>query len=231
MSCPLYNKQLLSEYPPLAQKNILALSYYKQEAIMKHNYLNLDGDLEAKRKLAHQMIDDVFDFYGNINEEPVWKPLSKANKAFLDQKLPQEPQAIEDIYAEFKEHIFPFHKGNFHPRFWAWVQGAGTPTCSLADMLASFMNPNTTIGEHAAMYVDEQVIKWSLEIMDSPKTGHGLLTSGGSMANITGLLVARNNKVESVREKGIQDSAQQLTFYCSTETHSCVQKAIEIMGK
>lgn len=194
-----------------------------------HHEQNLDGDWELKRQLAHKMIDDVFDFYSSIQNERVWNPLSEVNKAVLDQPLPQLPQDIGEIYEEFKEHIFPFYKGNIHPRFWAWVQGAGAPTCALADMLAAFMNPNTTIGEHAAMYVDEQVVKWSLEIMGFPATGHGLLTSGGSMANITALIVARNHALE-VRENGLKNSPQQLTFYCSTETHSCVQKAIEIMG-
>lgn len=191
---------------------------------------NLDGNWEAKRKLAHQMIDDVFDFYSNIREERVWNPLSAEDKAFLNQPLPQQPQDLEIIYKEFKKHIFPYYKGNIHPRFWAWVQGAGAPTCALADMLAAFMNPNTTIGEHAAMYVDEQVIKWSLEIMNFPETGYGFLTSGGSMANITGLVVARNNILAGVRDKGLKNNTQQLTFYCSTETHSCIQKAVEIMG-
>ncbi|MFM7630015.1 MAG: pyridoxal phosphate-dependent decarboxylase family protein [Algoriphagus sp.] len=193
---------------------------------------NLDPkDWEAMRQLGHQMVDDLFAYWQGIREEKIWKPIPEEVKAFLDQPLPEKGQSPEEVYQEFKKYIFPYNKGNVHPRFFAWIQGTGTPLGALADFLASGMNPNTAIGEHSAMYVDRQVVHWCKQLMNFPSEASGILVSGGSMANITALTVARNSfGEEKIRQKGLKAASAQLLMYCSVETHSCIQKAAEIIG-
>jgi aromatic-L-amino-acid/L-tryptophan decarboxylase len=194
--------------------------------------LTLDPEnWDAMRHLGHQMIDDLFDYWQNIREEKIWKPIPAEVKEFLDQPIPEKGQNPDDIYREFKQNIFPYNKGNVHPRFFAWIQGTGTPLGVLADLLASGMNPNVAIGEHSAMYVDRQVVNWCKELMNFPADASGILVSGGSMANITALTVARNSfRDEKIREKGLKAASAQLVLYCSVETHSCIQKAAEVIG-
>lgn len=183
------------------------------------------------RQLGHQMIDDLFDYWQNIREEKIWKPIPAEVKDFLDQPIPEKGQSPETVYQEFKQNIFPYNKGNVHPRFFAWIQGTGTPLGVLADLLASGMNPNVAIGEHSAMYVDRQVVNWCKELMSFPADASGILVSGGSMANVTAITVARNSfRDEKIRAKGLKAASAQLVLYCSVETHSCIQKAAEIIG-
>jgi glutamate/tyrosine decarboxylase-like PLP-dependent enzyme len=192
--------------------------------------LTLDPqDWQQMRQLGHQMIDDVMDYLENIGKQPVWKPIPAEVKNFLATDIPQEPQDIDSVYQEFKQYIFPYTKGNIHPRFFAWVQGTGTPLGVLADLLAATMNPNVTIGEHASLYVDQQVVNWCKQMLNYPAEASGILLSGGSMANITALTVARNHQA-SVRKEGLFNIGSQMTLYCSAETHSCIQKAVEILG-
>lgn len=194
--------------------------------------LTLDPEnWDSMRQLGHRMIDDLFDYWENIRNEKIWKPIPQEVKEFLDQPIPEKGQAPEDVYREFKQNIFPYNKGNVHPRFFAWIQGTGTPLGVLADLLASGMNPNVAIGEHSAMYVDRQVVNWCKELMNFPSEASGILVSGGSMANITALTVARNSfRDEKIRTQGLKAASAQLVLYCSTETHSCIQKAAEIIG-
>lgn len=202
------------------------------ENIKPKKNLTLDPEnWNGMRELGHQMIDDLFDYWQNIREEKVWKPVPSDVKEFLDQPIPEKGQSPEDIYKEFKENIFPYNKGNVHPRFFAWIQGTGTPLGVLADLLASGMNPNVAIGEHSAMYVDRQVVNWCKELMNFPSYASGILVSGGSMANVTALTVARNSfRDENIRNKGLKSASAQLVLYCSVETHSCIQKAAEVIG-
>lgn len=194
--------------------------------------LTLDPEnWDAMRQLGHQMIDDLFDYWKGIRDEKIWKPIPTEVKEFLDQPIPEKGQSPEEVYEDFMQNIFPYNKGNVHPRFFAWIQGTGTPLGVLADLLASGMNPNVAIGEHSAMYVDRQVINWCKELMNFPPESSGILVSGGSMANITALTVARNSfRDEKIRAKGLKAASAQLILYCSVETHSCIQKAAEIIG-
>ncbi|MHA7130433.1 pyridoxal phosphate-dependent decarboxylase family protein [Algoriphagus namhaensis] len=188
-------------------------------------------DWEGMRHLGHRMIDDLIDYWKGIREEPVWKPIPDEVKGFFDSGIPREGMTPESVYEEFKQNILPYNKGNVHPRFFAWIQGTGTPLGTLADLLASGMNPNVTIGKHAPMYVDLQVVNWCKELMNFPAESSGILVSGGSMANITALTVARNSfENRMIRQKGLKATPAQLVLYCSEETHSCIQKAAEIIG-
>ena len=194
--------------------------------------LTLDPqDWSAMRSLGHQMIDDMMDYLQNIGNEPVWREISTEAKQFLKEPIPQKATDIGKVYEEFKQYILPYTKGNIHPRFFAWVEGTGTPFGVLAEMLAAAMNPNVTNGEHSAMYVDQQVIEWCKQMMNYPATASGILLSGASMANITALTVARNHQLgRNVRKEGLQTGVGQMVLYCSDETHICIQKAAEVLG-
>jgi aromatic-L-amino-acid decarboxylase len=196
--------------------------------------LNLTLDPEnwsEMRKIGHQMIDDIMDHLEQIRNQPSWRIMPLEAKQFLQKPVPQKPEDIKNVYQDFKKYILPYNKGNIHPRFFAWVQGTGTPFGVLAEMLAATMNPNNAIGEHAAMYVELQVIEWCKQMMNYPPESSGILLSGASMANVTALTIARDHQLNlSVRQKGLRNVESKLVLYCSEETHSCVQKAVELIG-
>ena len=186
---------------------------------------------EAMRKLGHRMVDDMMRYLQTIGERPIWRPTPDYVKKQMRQPLPLEPEDADMIYRQFLEYILPYPMGNIHPRFWGWVIGTGTPLGMLAEMLAAGMNPNLGGGDHAANYVEAQVLDWCKEMFGYPKEASGLLVSGGSMANLMGLAVARNIQPgDDVRSEGVSAESGQLTIYCSTETHNSVEKAVELLG-
>ena len=187
-------------------------------------------DWTNMRALAHNMVDDMMDYLENVAKRPVWTQITEGAKSALNQPLPTEPTSPEQVYEDFKTHVLPFNMGNIHPRFWSWVNGTGTAMGMMSDMLASGMNPNNTIGEHAAMYVENQVIEWLKTMLGYPSVGSGLLVSGGSLANITALIVARNHFDSRIRATGNAAVGGQLVMYCSSETHNCVFKAADVIG-
>ena len=186
---------------------------------------------EDYKTLAHQMIEDIFQFLSSVSQQPVWQKTPHSVKDNFKKPLPKAAENINTIYKEFQENILPFRKGNIHPRFFSWVEGNGTITGVLGDMLASAMNSNLGIGDHSAVYVEHQVIDWCKQIVGFPSTASGTLVAGGSIANITALIVARNAFQGGIIKKGgLKKFNQQLVMYCSSETHSCIFKAAETIG-
>jgi len=199
-----------------------------QNILQKEETLD-NADFEKMRSLGKQMIDDVVDYLQDLKNKPAWQEIPKSSKDFLNQPLPKDSTDLSGVYDDFLTHIFPYHGGNIHPRYFSWVQGNGTLTGAFADLLASTMNPNCATGEHVAMYVDNQVINWAKEIMGFGKDASGILLSGGSIANISGLIVARNS-FRDVKKVGLKNIEGQMRLYCSSQTHNSVQKGAEAIG-
>jgi aromatic-L-amino-acid/L-tryptophan decarboxylase len=187
-------------------------------------------DWELFRTTGHQMVDDMLESQRTVRDRAPWRPVPPETKARLDEPIPFAGMPLDDVYAQFTRDILPYPIGNAHPRFWGWVKGNGTPTGMLAEMLAAGMNPNMGGFDQSAAVVERKVIAWLAELMGFPVSASGILVSGGSVANLNGLLAARAAKAGwDVREEGLHGGPP-LVVYGSTETHSCVRKACDTMG-
>lgn len=187
-------------------------------------------DWDELRSLGHRMLDDMFEYMRTLPDHPAWQPYPDTARAAIEGELPRAEGDANAVYETFREHVLPYPNGNIHPRFWGWVQGTGTPLGVLAEMLAATMNPNLGGGNHAAAYVETQVIDWLKEIFGFPPDASGLLVSGGSMANLIGLAVGRNTKAGfDVRADGLAGHPP-LVMYGSAEMHSSILRSAELLG-
>lgn len=196
------------------------------------NELTLDPqNWDELRALGHRMLDDTFDFLATVRERPVWRPVPADVRARLDEPIPFDGADPADVYETFRRDIQPYPTGNIHPRYWGWVKGTGTPLGVLSEMLAAGMNAHLAGFDQSAAIVEAKVISWLAELLGYPSGASGLLVSGGSMANFVGLAVARQARAGfDVRTEGLQGDRPLLTVYCSTETHSSILRAVELLG-
>ncbi len=187
-------------------------------------------DLDAKevRRLGHLAAELVAEHRAALLDRPVFGKVGDAAAAF-DEPLPETGQPIEQVLAEVRERILKHPFGNSHPRFFAFINATADPVGIVADYLAASMNSNCWGGDHAAIHVERQVLRWLAAILGLPETSEGILTSGGSMANFTALATARRAKAPGVREDGFAGT-EPLVVYVSEEVHNCVDKAIDLLG-
>jgi glutamate/tyrosine decarboxylase-like PLP-dependent enzyme len=190
-------------------------------------------DWEELRRLGHEAFDDMIEYLRSIGDKPAWQPLPEAAKQVFAERVPREGMDRRAVYDQVREHVLPYPTGNIHPRFWSWVGGTGTPTQLIADLVASAMN-SASLGfdEVASSYVELQLLDWLKTLLGYPADASGLLVSGGSMANLVGLAVARTHAAPyDVRASGVNTTDHpRLMYYMSSEGHSSLRKAVELLG-
>ena len=187
------------------------------------------ADWAETRKHAHRMLDDMLDHIQHIRDRPVWQPMPPGARDAFRAELPQAPQAICEIHAQFLSTILPFGSGNTHPRFMGWVQGAGTVPGMLAEMLAAGLNANLGGRDHSGIEVERQIVQWMRELFGFPEGASGLFVTGTSMANFMAVLVARTRALgANVRRSGLGPHA--LRGYTSVAVHGCVRRAFDYAG-
>lgn len=188
------------------------------------------ADWDAFRRLAHQMLDDALDYQARVRERPVWQPMPDATRARFREPVPQQGAGEVAAYRDYQTLLAPYALGNIHPRFWGWVIGTGTPLGMLSDMLCANLNTNAGGFNQGATFAELQLIDWLKQIMCFPQDASGILTSGGSVANLIALNVARHSMAPfAIRSSGHAEHPRMMV-YASTETHNSVQKAVELMG-
>ncbi len=189
------------------------------------------ADWETLRVLARRIVDDAVDYTRDVRERPLWQDMPAEVRARFRSPVPQEGRPLAEVYEDLVRNMLPYPMGNIHPRFWMWYMGASNFTGALGDFLAAILGSNLGGGDHAAAEIDKQVVNWLKEMMGYPVTASGTLVSGGSMANLIGLTVARNRMSGiDLRELGVGALKAPLRFYGSDQIHSCHQIAMEAMG-
>ena len=173
------------------------------------------------------MLDAAIDKLMQASEGRVWTALPDAQTALINSGLPIGETSAEDIQKEL-ESFLPYGVGNTHPRFFGWVHGAGAPSGIMAEIAAGAMNVNAGGRNHISPVIEQQVIKWSAEMMGMPEGASGLVVSGTSMATIIALKAARDKFIENAGAKGVP--LGHLIGYTSEQTHSCVARAFDMLG-
>ncbi|TPK69720.1 aspartate aminotransferase family protein [Mesorhizobium sp. B2-4-15] len=189
------------------------------------------SDWADAHALSHRIVDDAVDYLRDVRHRPVWREMPADVREVFAASLPRSPAPLAAVYDEVSRTVMSYPMGNIHPRFWSWYMGSCNLAGALGDFLAAVQGSNLGGGNHAAALMDSQVVNWCKQMLGFPASASGTLVSGGSMANIIGLTVARNTKAGiDVREHGVAAIEKPLRFYGSDQIHSCHRKAMEALG-
>ncbi len=107
-----------------------------------------------------------------------------------------------------------------------YIPGGGIYPAALGDFLADIGNyyAGVKFASPGAVKMEQQLLRWMADLIGYPATAGGDLTSGGSMANLTAIVTAR--EIMGVRAKDIEHSC----VYLTEGTHHCVDKALRAAG-
>jgi glutamate/tyrosine decarboxylase-like PLP-dependent enzyme len=147
--------------------------------------------------------------------------------------VPDQPMDDVGLVAYLRRMTFEHSAFPGHPRFYAYVSGAGTVPGAAAELLAAGVNMNAggwRLGP-SATEIEMALARWFAQsLFGMPQGSAGLLTSGGAMANLVALKVARDARAGwDVRADGVA-AGPPLGFYLSSETHVVSDRAADMLG-
>jgi len=184
----------------------------------------LEPSADEIRDWVNSVTQFIIEYLGELRDRPVYRHTSSREiRSELDSKLPIKGTDFDSLLKVFRDAIVPFSRQNAHPRMFGYVQSPGTAIAAFADLLASTLNANLTIWRSAPAPVELErlTIDWIRQILGFNPGAGGLFVSGGSMANLIGIAMARKTKDES---------SKRLRIYASSEMHFSIAKAARLLG-
>jgi glutamate/tyrosine decarboxylase-like PLP-dependent enzyme len=147
-------------------------------------------------------------------------------------EIPEEPMGDDELLAYLRDVVFEHSTLPGHPRFMAYVSGAGTVPGAAADLLAAGVNMNAGgwMLSPAATEIELKLTRTFASWFGLPEGAGGIVVSGGAMANFVALKAARDHRAGwDVRQAGVR-AGPPLSMYMSSETHVVSSRAADMLG-
>ena len=190
-------------------------------------------DSNTFRRHAYQFVDWMADYMDQVENYPVKSQVQPGEiYAQIPTKLPDTGVSIDTIFQDFQDKIIPGITHWQSPNYYAYFPANVSPPSILAEMLMSTMGAQCMKWETspAAAELEERVMEWLRDAMGIPTSWEGVIQDTASTATLAALLCARERHSNyQVNEKGFAGFTN-YRVYCSTETHSSIEKGVKIAG-
>jgi glutamate/tyrosine decarboxylase-like PLP-dependent enzyme len=190
-----------------------------------HDVEPLTLSSDEMRAMGYRVVDMIVAHLESLRDKPFTR---RADRAALEALLwvppPAEGSDGLQVLEELDRDILSAMMNPDHPRYFAFIPGPGNYVSALADALASGMNifAGTWLEGSAPAEIELVTIDWLRAACGLPETAGGLYVSGGSVANLTALAVARQVTLGGQTEGAI--------VYGSDQTHSSIGRGLRTLG-
>ena len=178
------------------------------------------------KKAAMDFIDNFAAYNDGVSQEKVVAAISPQKlQEVREIAVPRKGRPLNEVMRELTQDIMPYGNHSSHPRFFGFVPGAASALSWLGDIVTASYNRHAggAANQPAIWEIEQKLIAWLAEQAGFPKSAGGTFVSGGSMANLTAAVAARDVKLgEEERHLGVA--------YASDQTHSSVAKGLRIAG-
>ncbi|MEM6378516.1 MAG: aminotransferase class I/II-fold pyridoxal phosphate-dependent enzyme [Bacteroidota bacterium] len=196
---------------------------------MKH--IKKAYDSEEFRQLGHALIDLLADrlkasIAGNSKQVLPWQEPEGALANWAEDLALASESDLNSLFKKVLEESINVH----HPNYMGHQISPAAPAGALAGLVSDFLNNGMGVYEMGVVgtTLDRIVIHSVAKQMGFGENSDGIMTSGGTMANVTALLTARSIKAKE--NVWVDGTKKQYALMVSEQAHYCVDRAARIMG-
>ncbi len=188
---------------------------------------------EEFRRYAHQFVDWMADYMNEVEQYPVKSKVEpKEIYNQIREQIPNEGESIDEIFEDFKTIIMPGVTHWQSPNFFAYFQANTSSPSILAEMLMATLGIQGMKWDTspASTELEERVMEWLRDGIGLPNDWTGVIQDTASTATLASIITAREQKsTYQINTKGFEGYTN-FRVYCSTETHSSIEKGVKIAG-
>ena len=149
---------------------------------------------------------------------------------------PAHGRPAAEVLATFRDRVAPLTFNAQHPGSFSYFTPPPLAMSIGGEVLAQWLQQGSDVW-HAgpvATFVEEEVVRWLVDLVGMPGADPwGVLTSGGVMANLMGLAVARDVHLSALRRDPTPPRGAALEgvrVYASDQTHFSIERGLDVLG-
>ena len=185
------------------------------------------------REHAHQIVDWIADYLESNEKYPVKSQVRPGEIYYqLPAHAPNASEQMASILKDFEDIIMPGVTHWQSPNFYAYFQANSSAPSVLGEMLTAALGVQAMKWETSpsAAELEEMMMRWLMQEMSIPDGWSGVIQDTASTATLAAMVTAREKLSGFAVNKRGYDGYTNLRVYCSTETHSSIEKGARIMG-
>lgn len=186
----------------------------------------LEPDAEARENLREPVVRYAERFLERVDDAPAYREVAGAGRRVLELEIQEKGRPLEELLDVVESDVDGSGLSPASGGHLGYIPGGGLYPSSLGDYLADVTNRYSGLffPSPGAVRMENQLVRWMARIIGYPESARGDLTSGGSIANLTAIVTAR--EAGGVRARDVERSA----VYFTAQVHHCVAKALRIAG-
>ncbi len=148
---------------------------------------------------------------------------------------PTEPTTAEALIAEFRQRLAPHQANAWHPRAYAYFTPIPLWSSIMGEVFSQVVHQGVDVWHcsPSATLVEEEVVRWLCDLVGYDEAAFGLFTSGGVMANIMALNVARDTRLRQLSSLDHPPRGSELEgvrVYVSDQAHFSIRRSLDTLG-
>src|SRR5271170_187292 len=192
---------------------------------------------EEFRRQGHAVVDWIADYHSRVESFPVLSQVKPGEiRSKLPPSAPEHGEAFDQILDDIERVILPGITHWQSPNFYAYFPSNSSGPGILGDLLSSGLGVQGMLWSTspACTELETHVLDWLVPVLGLPEnflstsSGGGVIQDTASSASLCALLAARERTTQFASNRHGCDG--RLVAYCSTQTHSSVEKAVKIAG-
>jgi glutamate/tyrosine decarboxylase-like PLP-dependent enzyme len=183
----------------------------------------LEPESHDRRALGGKAHDHALAFLDANPDSPANNSWSDVFARHLDPEFTAQGREPGEIFDYLAECVDRPGFTTTSPRFMAYIPGGALFHSAIGDFLAAVSNKYSGFASASpgAVRLENSCVAWLADVVGFPKEAAGTLTSGGSIANLTAIVAARD----------ALDPQGGGAIYRTKFAHYCVDKALHIAGR